>query len=155
MNLPVPLGAVDTGMQTPFGMSGHFGTVFVFIVIGFVFAAIALIVAKILRPSNPSAAKMTTYECGEMPRGSSWIRFNVRFYLIALFFIVFDVEVIFLYPWAVVFRDLFPVAGGLGFGEMLLFIAILVVGLAYVWVKGDLDWVKGLIRRNGTEVSGE
>jgi NADH-quinone oxidoreductase subunit A len=149
MNLPVPLGAVDLGMQTPFGMQGHFGTVFVFIVIGFVFAAIALIVAKILRPSNPSPAKMTTYECGELPRGSSWVRFNVRFYLIALFFIVFDVETVFLFPWAVVFKQLYPLPGlgALVFWEMVIFLAILTLGLAYVWAKGDLDWVKKLAER--------
>lgn len=141
MSLLTPLGTV--------GVLGNFATVFVFVVIGFVFAAIALIVAKILRPSNPSPAKMTTYECGELPIGSSWVRFNVRFYLIALFFIVFDVEVIFLYPWAVVFKQLFPhpQLGALVFWEMVLFLAILTLGLAYVWVKGDLDWVKKLIER--------
>ena len=117
--------------------------------VGFAFAGIALRVAKILRPSNPSPAKMTTYECGEVPRGSSWVRFNVRFYLIALFFIVFDVEVIFLFPWAVVFKQLYPVPelGALVFWEMVIFLAILTVGLAYIWVKGDLDWVKKLVER--------
>ena len=114
---------------------------------------IALGVAKLLRPHNPNPAKLTTYECGELPQGSSWIRFNVRFYLIALFFIVFDVEVIFLYPWAVVFKSLFPVPelGALVFWEMVLFLSILTVGLAYVWAKGDLDWVKKLVERPGDE----
>ncbi|RKZ16364.1 NADH-quinone oxidoreductase subunit A [bacterium] len=134
-------------------MQGQFGTVFVFVVIGFVFAALALIVAKILRPSNPSPAKMTTYECGEMPRGSSWIRFNVRFYLIALFFIIFDVETVFLFPWAVVFKQLYPLPrlGALVFWEMVIFLAILGLGLAYVWSKGDLDWVKTLVERPADE----
>jgi len=133
-------------------VQAHFATVLIFVVVGFVFAGIALGVAKLLRPSNPSPAKLTTYECGELPRGSSWVRFNVRFYLIALFFIVFDVEVIFLYPWAVVFKDLFPVPelGALVFWEMIIFLVILTLGLAYVWVKGDLDWVKKLIERPGT-----
>jgi len=151
MNLPLPLGTVD------YGMPGHFATVFVFVVIGFVFAAVALIAAKILRPSNPSPAKMTTYECGELPRGSSWIRFNVRFYLIALFFIVFDVETVFLFPWAVVFKQLYPVPelGALVFWEMVIFLAILTLGLAYVWVKGDLDWVKKLIERPAAEPGDE
>ncbi len=130
-------------------MTGHYATVLIFVLVGFAFAGLALWIAKILRPSNPSPAKMTTSECGELPRGSSWIRFNVRFYLIALFFIVFDVEVIFLYPWAVVFKSLYPVPelGALVFWEMVIFLAILTVGLAYVWAKGDLDWVKKLIER--------
>lgn len=143
MNLSVPLGAVD------FGMQGHFGTVFVFVVIGFVFAALALILAKVLRPSNPSPAKMSTYECGEIAQGSSWVRFNVRFYLIALFFIIFDVETVFLFPWAVVFKQLYPLPGlgALVFWEMVMFLAILGLGLAYVWAKGDLDWAKKLVER--------
>ena len=142
--MPV-LGAVD------FGLQGQFATVLIFVIIGLIFAAIALIVARILRPHNPNPAKLTTYECGELPRGSSWVRFNVRFYLIALFFIVFDVEVIFLYPWAVVFKQLFPVPGlgPLVFWEMILFLAILTVGLVYIWAKGDLDWVKKLVDREG------
>ena len=113
------------------------------------------LIAKLVRPSKPGGEKGVAYECGELPVGSSWVRFNIRFYLVALFFIVFDVEVLFLYPWATVFKDLFPVAGSLVFVEMAVFIAILVIGLAYVWAKGDLDWVKTLASRNGTEVSGE
>ena len=150
MNLLPVLGTVD------FGVLGHFSTVLVFVFIGFIFAAIALILAKVLRPSNPSPAKQTTYECGEMPRGSSWIRFNVRFYLIALFFIVFDVEVIFLYPWAVVFKQLYPLPklGALVFWEMVIFLAILTLGLAYIWVKGDLNWVKKLTQRGDAEAVG-
>lgn len=130
-------------------VQGHFATVLIFVIVGLAFAGLALGVAKLLRPSNPSPAKMTTYECGELPRGSSWVRFNVRFYLIALFFIIFDVEVIFLYPWAVVFKQLYPLPelGALVFWEMIIFLAILTLGLAYVWVKGDLSWVKKLIDR--------
>jgi len=135
-------------------LTGHYATVLIFVLVGFVFAGLALGVAKLIRPSNPSPAKMTTYECGELPIGSSWIRFNVRFYLIALFFIVFDVEVIFLYPWAVVFKHLYPVPGlgAIVFWEMIIFLSILTLGLAYVWAKGDLDWVKKLTERptNGT-----
>jgi len=130
-------------------MAGNYATVLIFVLVGIAFAGIALGVAKLIRPSNPYPAKMTTYECGELPIGSSWIRFNVRFYLIALFFIIFDVEVIFLYPWAVVFKTLYPVPelGVLVFWEMVIFLAILTLGLAYVWVKGDLEWVKKLIDR--------
>ncbi|MBU8872069.1 MAG: NADH-quinone oxidoreductase subunit A [Gemmatimonadales bacterium] len=143
---------IPLGVFTP-GVLSNFATVLIFVLIGFIFAALALWVAKLLRPSNPSPAKMTTYECGELPRGSSWIRFNVRFYLIALFFIVFDVEVIFLYPWAVVFKQLFthPQLGVLVFWEMIIFLTILTLGLAYIWVKGDLDWVKTLVDRPESE----
>ena len=143
------LAAVTTGLHA------NYVTVLLFLLFGIFFGNLALGVAKLVRPNKPGGEKGVAYECGELPVGSSWVRFNIRFYLIALFFIVFDVEVLFLYPWAVVFRDLFPVAGSLIFVEMMIFIGILVLGLAYVWAKGDLDWVKGLIRRNGTEVSGE
>jgi len=147
MSLTLPFGAVDVGVI------GHFGTVLVFVVVGLLFAGLALGAAKLLRPSAPSPAKMTSYECGEVPRGSSWVRFNVRFYLIALFFIVFDVETIFIYPWAVVFKQLYPVPklGALVFWEMVIFLAILTIGLAYIWVKGDLDWVKKLVERPGED----
>lgn len=140
------LGAVTSAL------TGHYATVLIFVLVGFVFAGLALGVAKLIRPSNPSPAKMSTYECGELPIGSSWIRFNVRFYLIALFFIVFDVEVIFLYPWAVVFKHLYPVPGlgAIVFWEMIIFLSILTLGLAYVWAKGDLDWVKKLTERPTT-----
>jgi NADH-quinone oxidoreductase subunit A len=149
MNLQPFLGVASS-------VEGHFATVLIFVLVGFAFAGIALGVAKLLRPSNPSAAKMTTYECGEVARGSSWIRFNVRFYLVALFFIVFDVEMIFLLPWAVVFRQLYPIPGlgSLVFWEMIIFLAILSVGLAYVWAKGDLDWVKKLAERSGPNAPG-
>ena len=143
MTTTLPLGTVSSSM------AGQFGTVFVFVLVGFAFAGIALLVARILRPSNPNANKLTTYECGELPRGSSWIRFNVRFYLIALFFIVFDVEAVFLLPWAVVFKQLYPLPGlgSLVLWDMVIFLGILAIGLAYVWVKGDLDWVKKLSER--------
>lgn len=149
MNLPHFLGVVS-------GVQDHFATALIFVLVGIAFAALALGVAKLLRPSNPSAAKSTTYECGEVAHGSSWIRFNVRFYLVALFFIVFDVEMIFLLPWAVVFRQLFPVPGlgALVFWEMIIFLAILGLGLAYVWAKGDLDWVKKLAERSGPVATG-
>lgn len=143
MNFMLPFMAVAGTVQ------GHFATVLIFVVIGSVFAGLAMGVAKLLRPHNPSPAKMTSYECGEIPTGDSWVRFNVRFYLVALFFLIFDVEVIFLWPWAAVFKQLYPLPkmGALVFWEMVVFLAILTVGLAYVWVKGDLNWVKGLVER--------
>ena len=108
-----------------------------------IFAVMALVLWKVLRPSRFSEEKLTTYECGENPQGSAWIQFNIRFYVFALIFIVFDVEAAFLLPWAVVYKEL----GMLAFVEGLVFIAILVVALAYVWRKGDLEWVRAEDRR--------
>ena len=98
----------------------------------------ALVFWKVLRPSRFSEEKLTIYECGEDPTGSAWIQFNIRFYVVALIFIIFDVEAVFLLPWATVFKEL----GALAYVEGLVFIAILAVGLAYVWRKGDLAWVR-------------
>jgi NADH:ubiquinone oxidoreductase subunit 3 (subunit A) len=110
--------------------------IFVAVAVGFL--VVNLLVWKVIRPSRYSEEKLTTYECGENPTGSAWIQFNIRFYVFALIFIVFDVEAVFLLPWAVVFREL----GMLAFVEGLVFIAILVVALVYVWRKGDLEWVR-------------
>ena len=112
--------------------------ILVFLVMGIGFLAVNLVVWRIIRPSRFSEEKLTTYECGENPTGSAWIQFNIRFYVFALLFIIFDVEAVFLLPWAVVFREL----GMLAFVEGLVFIVILVVALAYVWRKGDLEWVR-------------
>ena len=119
-------------------MALDFAAVLVFIALGAILVFMALMTAFLLRPSNPSADKSCTYECGERPIGSSWVQFHNRFYIISLIFIIFDVEVMLLYPWAVVFRKL----GMVAFVEMTVFVAILLVGLAYVWAKGDLEWVK-------------
>jgi NADH:ubiquinone oxidoreductase subunit 3 (subunit A) len=115
-----------------------YASVLAFIVVVLAFLVVNLLVWKVLRPSRFSEEKLTTYECGENPTGSAWVQFNIRFYVFALIFIVFDVEAVFLLPWAVVFREL----GLLAFVEGLVFIAILVVALAYVWRKGDLEWVR-------------
>ncbi len=90
----------------------------------------------LLGPSRPNAIKSESFECGNPPSGSAWGRFSVRFYLTAILFLIFDVEVIFLYPWAVELRYL----GMFGFVEALIFIAILGVGLLYAWQRGALDW---------------
>ena len=120
------------------GFLTSFSGVLAFIVVALGFLVVNLIAWKILRPSRFSEEKLTTYECGENPTGSAWVQFNIRFYVFALIFIVFDVEAVFLLPWAVVFREL----GMLAFVEGLVFIGILVVALAYVWRKGDLEWVR-------------
>jgi NADH-quinone oxidoreductase subunit A len=120
-------------------MLSSFAGVLLFMVVGILFIVITLIMARLLRPAGKySAEKYLTYECGEIPIGSAWIKFNIRFYVIALIFIIFDVEIVFLLPWAVVFKKL----GSFAFIEGLIFVGILAVGLAYVWRKGDLAWVK-------------
>jgi len=119
-------------------MYRDFGTIFLFVIIGAVLLIAALLLAKILSPSKPSKNKLDTYECGEEAEGSAWVQFNIRYYVIALIFIIFDVEVLFLFPWSVVFKEL----GWLAFIEMSIFIIILIFGLVYVWRKRDLDWVK-------------
>lgn len=119
-------------------MLTEFGKVLIFFIIGAAFVAAGLITAWLLRPHRPYPQKLSTYECGEEPIGSAWVRFNVRFYVVALVFLIFDVEVVFLFPWALVYRQL----GLFAFIEMAVFLVILIVGYTYVWVKGDLDWDK-------------
>lgn len=133
-------------------MQQQFAVVFVFLCIGIGFLLVAQILSALLRPKNHYPAKQRPYECGEEPEGSPWIQFNVRFYLVALFFIVFDVEVVFMLPWAVAFNEMLETIGVLAFWEMAIFVLVLAVGLAYVWRKGDLEWVKGLVERDEDEV---
>jgi NADH:ubiquinone oxidoreductase subunit 3 (subunit A) len=120
------------------GFLTAYAAVLAFLVVAIAFLVVNLLVWKVIRPSRFSEEKLTTYECGENPVGSAWVQFNIRFYVFALIFIIFDVEAVFLLPWAVVFREL----GLLAYLEGLVFIAILVVALAYVWRKGDLEWVR-------------
>jgi len=107
-----------------------------FVILGIAFVGSAFVTAWFLRPRDPNPVKTSAYECGETVKGHSWIQFNVRYYLIALVFVVFDVEVLFLVPWAVVFRTLGPFA----YVQMMIFIVILVFGLVYAWKKGALEW---------------
>ncbi len=103
----------------------------------------SLLIGKLLRPSNPNKLKESAYECGEEPVGTAWANFNVRFYVIALIFIIFDVESALMFPVAAVFRRFNEMgAGGTLLVSVLLFISILLAGLVYCWKKGDLDWVK-------------
>jgi len=119
-------------------MLSEFGIVLLFFIVAALVVGATLFVARLLRPSRPSAEKLSTYECGEEPIGDSWVKFNVRFYIVALIFLIFDVEVVFLFPWALVYRKL----GTFAFTEMMVFLGILIAGYIYVWVKGDLDWDK-------------
>src|SRR5688572_11946884 len=122
-------------------MLTSYSSVLAFIVVALGFLVVNLVAWKILRPARFSEEKLTTYECGENPTGSAWVQFNIRFYVFALLFIIFDVEAVFLLPWAVVFRELGH-TGPLVLLEGLVFITILAVALAYVWRKGDLEWVR-------------
>lgn len=120
-------------------MISDFGIILLFLITGFVFVALGLITAAIIRPHRPNPVKQSTYECGEeLISGSPWIKFNIRFYVVALIFLLFDVEIVFLLPWAVVFQQL----GWFAFIEMVIFVLILLAGLAYVWAKGDIEWEK-------------
>jgi NADH:ubiquinone oxidoreductase subunit 3 (subunit A) len=125
-------------MSAPLDFLASYSAVLTFTVVIIGFLIVNLVLWWIIRPKRHSEEKNTTYECGENPQGSAWIQFNIRFYVFALIFIVFDVEAVFLFPWAVVFRSL----GLLAFLEGLVFIGILVVALTYVWRKGDLEWVR-------------
>ncbi len=104
---------------------------------GVIFILAAFITSWCLRPHKPTPEKLSTYECGELPRGISFIQYNVRYYLIALLFVIFDVEVIFLLPWAGAFKN----CGVFGFIEAFIFILILLVGLIYAWRKKVLEWL--------------
>lgn len=117
-------------------MLTEFGKILIFMIIGVVFVAGGLITNSILRPKRPSREKGMTYECGEEPVGAAWVKFNPRFFVVALIFVLFDVEIVFLFPWATVYQKI----GMPAFYEMAVFLAILVVGFAYVWAKGDLNW---------------
>ncbi|MCS6820892.1 MAG: NADH-quinone oxidoreductase subunit A [Microscillaceae bacterium] len=124
-----------------------FGTALLFIIAGIFFMVVALFTSSLLRPARPNVEKLATYECGEDIQGYAWGRFNVRFYLVALIFILFEVELIFLFPWAVVFGQkallkASPTWGRIALIEMTIFTFLLVLGLAYVWAKGYLSWVK-------------
>ncbi len=107
-----------------------------FLIISALVPVIALTLSKVFRPLGGGAFRKTTYESGIEPQGDSWIQFNIRYYMFALVFVIFDVETVFLYPWAVAFEKV----GLLAFIEALIFIGILVIGLVYAWRKGALEW---------------
>ena len=103
------------------------------------FAAVSLAATHLFGPHRPNPVKLSPYESGVPPVGDARLRFSVKFYLVAMLFIIFDIEVVFLYPWAVVFKELLA-QGTFIFTEMVVFIGVLVMGLLYVWRKGGLDW---------------
>ena len=125
---------------------------FFFVAAVFIFGS--LLVGRFVRPNHLYAKKMETYECGETPVGQAWFNFNPRFYIVALVYIVFDVEIAFIYPIASVFKRWVDQGRGVfALVELSVFIGILFFGLAYVWVKGDLDWVR-TVKTSGTKPVG-
>ena len=119
-------------------MRYEFANVFVFIVVGCAFILVNNVISKLARPDVFSSEKYIPYECGEDPVDDARLKFNIRFYTTALIFLLFDVEIAFLFPWAVVFKQI----GMIALVEMFIFVGVLLIGLAYVWAKGDLDWVR-------------
>ncbi|MGO9647748.1 MAG: NADH-quinone oxidoreductase subunit A [Terriglobales bacterium] len=124
-------------------MPQNYIPIFIFVAVVAILIPITLLAAKLVRPDNPNRAKLSPYECGVDPIGASRGRYTVRYYIIAILFVVFDVETIFLFPWAVKFKALGMMGNGKYFGlaEMLIFLAILIVGYIWIWQKGALDWV--------------
>jgi NADH-quinone oxidoreductase subunit A len=119
-------------------MLTEFGKILIFLILSIVFVIITLFISKIIRPNRPTREKYLTYECGENPEGSPWVKFNIRFYVVALIFLIFDVEVVLLFPWALVYKEY----GIFGFLAGIIFLVVLGIGMAYEWRKGDLDWAR-------------
>jgi NADH-quinone oxidoreductase subunit A len=170
------------------------GYMALFLVVAVFFVFIHLVAGRFIRPVKPDPEKLTIYECGEPTIGSSWIQFDLRFYVVALLFVIFDVEVAFFFPWAVVFgkvnaltnpsldqeqriaitQDLVPPdpqrpdtlkpqlsasdatrLGWLAFVDLLVFFGVLLVGFAYLWRRGDLDWVRSTAAERAASVPAE
>ena len=118
-------------------MPQNYVPIFLFVALVAIAIPATLMVAKLVRPNNPEKAKLSPYECGIDPVDNARGRYTVRFYIVAILFVVFDVETIFLYPWAVIVDEL----AWFGFVEVLVFVFILVVGYFYAWREGALEWV--------------
>lgn len=119
-------------------MLTEFGKIFIFIILAIIFVIITLFINKLIRPNRPTVEKQKVYECGENPEGSPWVKFNIRFYVVALIFLIFDVEVVLLFPWALVYKEF----GVFGFITGIIFLLVLGLGMAYEWRKGDLEWAR-------------
>lgn len=127
--------------------------VLIFAAAGVALGVGALLFGKLVRPQNPGGAKDEIYECGEPTIGPAWVQFDLRFYVVALLFVIFDVEIAMLYPWAVVYR--FFIAHGLGataFWEMIVFFSLLTLGFLYLWKFGYLDWVRSASTSAGQDL---
>ena len=137
-------------------------SVMIFATVGTLFLLANLVAGHFFRRRVPTPEKLAAYECGEVPVGSSWVQFDLRFYIVALVYLVFAVEVVLLYPWAVVYGSANESAAGWGisvfelrrlaFGELVVFLVIVTVGLAYLWKFGYLDWVRSVVKQSGGRV---
>jgi NADH-quinone oxidoreductase subunit A len=129
-------------------MLNPYGNVFVFLAVGFGIVFATMVVVRIIGPYRPNPEKLTSYECGEKPIGPGWINFNARFYLIAILFIIFDVELILIFPVIANFRNYLLEGNGLlAFIEIFLFIAILFLGLIFAWGNKYLEWLWAVRKR--------
>lgn len=121
---------------------GYAGVFFIgglgFVLFNFILASF---VTRVIKAHNPHRSKQLTYECGEAPKTEAWVQYNARYYLFAMLFVLFDVEAAFLIPWAVGFKTMLLTIGPLALIEMIVFLAILALALAYAWRKGALEWV--------------
>ncbi len=123
-------------------MLENYFPVLVFAVVGLVFGCVPLLLGRLLAPHRPDSEKTSAYECGFEPFEDARMQFDVRYYLIAIIFILFDLEIAFLFPWATIFKEIVGTEAVkmFGFVEMLVFLGILVIGYVYAWAKGALDW---------------
>lgn len=123
-------------------LAKDFLTVAVFLIVGIAFVVVTLWASWFFRPHRPSDEKRTTYECGEDPTGPAWLQFRVGYYIYALIFLIFEVEAVFVFPWAAGLLGMSRsrVLAVLGFVDMVIFVAVLAVGLVWAWKKGVLEW---------------
>lgn len=123
-------------------LAKDFLPVAVFMIVGIVFVAVTLFASLLFRPHRPTDEKRSTYECGEVPVGPAWLQFRVGYYIYALIFLIFEVEAVFVFPWAAQLLDFSRnrALALLGLADMVIFIGVLMVGWAYAWKKGVLEW---------------
>ncbi|MBT3340364.1 MAG: NAD(P)H-quinone oxidoreductase subunit 3 [Planctomycetes bacterium] len=134
-------------------MHFDYANILVFLLAGGFFVFAIVLLGTIIRPKRDTDVGLEPYECGEEAVGDAWFRFDIRYYTVALVYLVFAVEIAFLFPWARVLKEAFaePGIGGLAVLEGFLFVLILLLGLAYVWAKGDLEWVRSFGSKNDSE----
>ena len=123
-------------------LAKDFLPVAIFTIVGIAFIVLTLLASWVIRPHRPSKVKQSTYECGEVPIGPAWLQFRVGYYIYALIFLIFDVEAVFLFPWAAQLMHFSKNRALAIFGlvDMVIFVAVLAVGLVYAWKKGVLEW---------------